>query len=195
MRLKLPLAIGAILVAILPVPPAGAALVEYAISVPGAGTGSFTYDDATLDDASGGNFTSPLTAFSFTYNGLTYGLGDATNPLAWFYDYAPGIELVGIQYLGTQGSDSIEFAAGFGFSDMGSFTGNGGAPGGVGPIALTDSDFQQIPSGVPGPGTLACLLLGLGLAARLRPASRVPGTGPEERFQDPVNIGLETASS
>ena len=81
MRIKRPLAIAAALAASLAVPPAGAALVEYSMSVPGVGAGSFAYDDASLVDA-GGYFTSALTAFSFAYNGWTYGLGDAISSLA-----------------------------------------------------------------------------------------------------------------
>ncbi|WP_295438155.1 PEP-CTERM sorting domain-containing protein [uncultured Thiodictyon sp.] len=162
MRIKRPLAIAAALAASLAVPPAGAALVEYSMSVPGVGAGSFAYDDASLVDA-GGDFTSALMAFSFAYNGWTYGLGDATSALAWLY--SPGPALGGIQYLGTHNADTIEFAAGFGSGDMGTFTGNGGAPTGVGPITLTDADFVQQ---VPEPATLACLLLGIGLMSGAR---------------------------
>ncbi|WP_371258200.1 PEP-CTERM sorting domain-containing protein [Thiohalocapsa sp. ML1] len=44
-------------------------------------------------------------------------------------------------------------------------------------MSLTDADFQQVPSGIPEPGTLACLLLGLGLAAAARRSvARPPAT-------------------
>jgi hypothetical protein len=171
---KFPLVAGAVLAGALAGAPALAALVYFDVEVPGVGKGRFAYDAVVIDDASGGLYTSPLTAFSFFFNGFTYGLDDAAGPLAWFSD--SGVGPTGIQYLGLHNTDSIEFAAGFGAGDMGSFTGNGGAPGGVGPIALTDSDFVRVTADVPEPGALACLLAGLGLAAGRRRVAAIPGT-------------------
>lgn len=168
MSLKFPFAVGATLIAALASAPAFATLVQFDFNVPGVGSGAFAYDDDTMDVA-GGLYTSPLTEFSFTYNGWTYELIQATDPLAalvWFL--TPGVDLAGIQYMATHHPDTVEFAAGFSPGDMGTFTGNGGEPDGIGPIVLTEADFVRRPAGAPEPGTLACLLLGLGLVVRAR---------------------------
>jgi hypothetical protein len=144
---------------------AQATTISYDFTMPTFGSGSFSYDDAALSDLGGGSYTSALTAFSFAFNSHTYTLADATSSLAWFAD--PGQAFVGIQYLGSHATDNIEFAAGFGAGDLGTFTPNNNGN----PVSLTDSNFTLQSSGgggtgLPEPGTLACLLVGVG-AARL----------------------------
>lgn len=148
---------------------AQAATITYDFTVPTAGAGWLQYDDTALFDVGGGSYTSALTDFAFAFNGWTYTPADATSaPLAWFAD--PGAAFVGIQYLGTHGADSIEFAAGFGVGDLGTFTPNNNGS----PLALTDADFTLRPTGlVPEPGTLTCVLVGFGAAGlRLRPGKK-----------------------
>lgn len=162
---SLPLAARAALLTALAVGSSHAATVTYDFTVPGVGSGSFQYDDANLANLGGGSYTSPLIGFSFAFNGWTYTLADSSFPgsdLVWFLD--PAVALAGIQYQGAHALNAIGFTAGFGGGDMGTFTANGGA---IGPIALTGADFTRQgsggPAGVPEPGTLACVLLGLGL--------------------------------
>ena len=133
---------------------------NYQVTVPTVGSGVLSFDDADVTDNLNGTYTSPLTAFSFAFEGWIFTLADGSDSdLAWFQD--PELEFIGIQYLGTHGTDQIEFTPGFGFGDMGTFFANLGTPGEI-QIALTDTDFTV--ASVPAPGTLACLLVGIGLS-------------------------------
>ena len=106
---------------------------------------------------------SMIAAFSFGFNGHTYTLTDAASSMAWFLD--PDAGFVGVQYVGSYGANSIEFASGGAVAgDMGLFTSTGGSA--VGPITLGTGNFTLQQSGnIPEPGTLGCFMLGLGAAA------------------------------
>ena len=161
------LAAGAALFAALAMQPALAAIYTYSIDVPGTGIGVFQYDSSALTGDGAGNYSTPLTEFSFTLSGgAAYTLADltaGTAALAWFMD--PGAAFVGIQYQ----SAAFQFDPGIGGGNLGLFT---LLPGG-GDTPLTAANFTLEPSGggVPEPGTAALLLLGLG-AARLAERAR-----------------------
>lgn len=150
-----PQAACAALLAALAATPAQAVLINYQFTVPGlSGVGSFSFDDSTLHDDGGGSYDVALASFAYSYAGYNYSLADASSFLAWFYDSGTGPEFVGSQYFASHGGTSVEFNAGFGYGDMGTFSATGAAP--FEPTALTNANFTQIPE----PGTAALLLAG-----------------------------------
>ncbi len=139
--------------------PAQAQIIIYQVNLPGIGTGTFRYNSQDITSPlNDGNYQAPLTDLTFLFNGWNFSLADiptdgSGRSLAWFAD--PGQTFVGIEYYeATHNTDSIRFDPGFGAGDLGTFTANGGNP-----VALTQDNFKEIPE----PGSLSCLLLGIGL--------------------------------
>jgi hypothetical protein len=135
--------------------PVHATNIYYVISLPGIGSGSLRYDNASITSVGNGNWNAPLTDFSFTFAGGTYRLSDATSKLVWFMD--PEQRFVGIQYITTSKPTNIEFAAGSGDGDLGTFTSMGGID--IDPVPLTDENFINAPELDAGSAPGALLLL------------------------------------
>lgn len=150
--------------------PVQAALITYDIDIPTVGSGWFEYDDSAINDDGGGNYSSPLTDFSFVFNGFTYSLSNsAGGHFALFIDPGTGIDFVGIQYLSAGTTDTIEFVGALSAngSDRGNLYINGGAP-----LALDNTNFIL---NIPEPDTWACILIGgfgLGSLTRARRGGR-----------------------
>jgi hypothetical protein len=148
---------------------AQAGIITYNIDIPTVGSGWLSYDDAAIVPVGiGGDYSAPLADFSFSYNGWTYTAADSTTAsagdFAWFAD--PGPAFVGVQYQGEHGGVTIDFSAGFGSGDLGSFAATDGGSAGLGNGQFTLA--TAVPA-VPEPGTLACVLAGFGgLAWRMK---------------------------
>jgi hypothetical protein len=157
------------------------AILTYEFDLGGGLTGWGSFNDSPLFDAGGGYWSSPITAFSFLYDGFTYnethsvdpGDGSYAIPLAWLTG-APTPSFIGFQYYANQNGNQVEFVSGSdpAGSDWGSVEITGNTPFVSTPLdnINTQPTGGGGPAAVPEPETWLASLLALGLvfAARRR---------------------------